>query len=705
MVEGGIAKADKTEFTECWRTTWKTPYIMRLAFSAGIGGLLFGYDTGVISGALLFIKEDFDEVDKKTWLQSTIVSMAVAGAIVGAAVGGWINDRFGRRMSILIADVLFLIGAIVMAFAPAPWVIIVGRIFVGFGVGMASMTSPLYISEASPARIRGALVSTNGLLITGGQFFSYLINLAFVQSQHTASGSSSTSFANLSCLLESERVIVEKLIGNMVELELFLSLLNQQSQFGELVADPVTNELLHYTEKPETFVSDRINCCVYVFTPDIFTAIRLRDVSSQRKDTAILRRVSSFEALQPATRFVCLSLTPGTWRWMLGVAGVPAIVQFVLMLSLPESPRWLYRKDRVAESRAILERIYPAEEVEAEMEALRESVEADEAIIGDSFGAKLKGAFANAVVRRGLAAGVTVQVAQQFVGINTVMYYSPSIVQFAGYASNSTAMALSLITSGLNAIGSIVSMMFVDRYGRRKLMIISMFGIISCLIILATVFSQAAIHAPKIDALESTTFSPNATCPAFAPLATPNAPPSGWNCMKCLRSECGFCASGVQPYAPGACVVLSDDMKATCHSKGRTYFKDGCPSKFGFLAIVFLGLYIVVYAPGMGTVPWIVNSEIYPLRYRGLGGGIAAVSNWVSNLIVSESFLSLTHALGSSGTFLLFAGFSTVGLFFIWLLVPETKGLQFEEVEKLLEAGYKPSLLRRRNKAKGADTA
>ncbi|CAN7081047.1 unnamed protein product, partial [Brassica oleracea var. botrytis] len=119
-----------------------------------------------------------------------------------------------------------------------------------------------------------------------------------IKSQHTASGSSSTSFANLSCLLESERVIVE----------VYISMSLSASQFGELVADPVTNELLHYTEKPETFVSDRINCCVYVFTPDIFTAIRLRDVSSQRKDTAILRRVSSFEALQPATRFVCLSL-------------------------------------------------------------------------------------------------------------------------------------------------------------------------------------------------------------------------------------------------------------------------------------------------------------------------------------------------------------------------------------------------------------
>lgn len=105
--------------------------------------------------------------------------MAVAGAIFGAAMGGWINDRFGRKISILIADVLFFFGAIIMAVAPGPWMIILGRIFVGLGVGMASMTAPLYISEVSPHRIRGALVSTNGLLITGGQFLSYLINLAF----------------------------------------------------------------------------------------------------------------------------------------------------------------------------------------------------------------------------------------------------------------------------------------------------------------------------------------------------------------------------------------------------------------------------------------------------------------------------------------------------------------------------------------------
>lgn len=107
--------------------------------------------------------------------------MAVAGAIIGAAIGGWANDRYGRRSAILIADFLFFIGAVIMAAAPGPALLIIGRVFVGIGVGMASMTAPLYISEASPAKIRGALVCTNGFLITGGQFLSYLINLAFTK--------------------------------------------------------------------------------------------------------------------------------------------------------------------------------------------------------------------------------------------------------------------------------------------------------------------------------------------------------------------------------------------------------------------------------------------------------------------------------------------------------------------------------------------
>lgn len=113
------------------------------------------------------------------------MSTAIAGAIIGAAIGGWINDRFGRKVSIIVADTLFLLGSIILAAAPNPATLIVGRVFVGLGVGMASMASPLYISEASPTRVRGALVSLNSFLITGGQFLSYLINLAFTKVRET----------------------------------------------------------------------------------------------------------------------------------------------------------------------------------------------------------------------------------------------------------------------------------------------------------------------------------------------------------------------------------------------------------------------------------------------------------------------------------------------------------------------------------------
>jgi SP family myo-inositol transporter-like MFS transporter 13 len=139
-------------------------------------------------------------------MQETIVSMAVAGAIVGAGFGGWMNDKFGRKPSILIADSLFLAGALIMALAPTPFVIIIGRIFVGLGVGMASMTAPLYISEASPARIRGALVSTNGLLITGGQFMAYLINLAFTKVTHLCT----LKARAVPCLFQGAAVIISQ---------------------------------------------------------------------------------------------------------------------------------------------------------------------------------------------------------------------------------------------------------------------------------------------------------------------------------------------------------------------------------------------------------------------------------------------------------------------------------------------------------------
>lgn len=201
-----------------------------------------------------------------------------------------------------------------------------------------------------------------------------------------------------------------------------------------------------------------------------------------------------------------------------------------------------FPQNKEEEAKQILSKIYPPDEVEEEMRAMKESIEtekAEEGLIGHTFSQKLSGAWSNTVFRRGLYAGITVQVVQQFVGINTVMYYSPTIVQFAGIASNSTALALSLVTSGLNAVGTILSMVFIDRFGRRRLMLISMIGIIVCLTVLSATFYQAAHHAPSISDLDSRSFGSNSTCQAYT--NSPNF--SSWTCMQCLQKDCAFCAN------------------------------------------------------------------------------------------------------------------------------------------------------------------
>lgn len=144
-------------------------------------------------------------------------------------------------------------------------------------------------------------------------------------------------------------------------------------------------------------------------------------------------------------------------------------------------------------------------------------------------------------VRRGLYAGVGLQIFQQFVGINTVMYYSPSIVQLAGFASNETALLLSLVTAGLNALGSIVSIYFIDRTGRKKLLVISLFGVIISLGILTAVFHETTSHSPLVR-ITNTPLKAY-TCPDYS-FADNSA---SWDCMKCLKAsspDCGFCASG-----------------------------------------------------------------------------------------------------------------------------------------------------------------
>jgi sugar porter (SP) family MFS transporter len=146
-----------------------------VAAVAALGGLLFGYDTGVISGALLFIRE---ALALTPTMQGIVVAIVLAGAAISAAAAGSLSDRFGRRRVILGAGLLFIAGALLSAVAEGLTILLGGRFLVGLGIGIASMLTPLYLAEIAPARDRGAIVSLNQLCITAGILVSYLVGFA-----------------------------------------------------------------------------------------------------------------------------------------------------------------------------------------------------------------------------------------------------------------------------------------------------------------------------------------------------------------------------------------------------------------------------------------------------------------------------------------------------------------------------------------------
>lgn len=158
-------------------TTVHNQYLVYLvAAFAALTGLLFGYDTGVISGAILFIRQGFALSPTLTELT---VSAVLLGALVGSAFSGKLTDIFGRRRLLIAVAIIFVIGTLITAFTPNEIILIVGRFILGIAIGIGSFTAPLYLAEISPYHIRGMLVSLNQLAITVGIVLAYVIDYAF----------------------------------------------------------------------------------------------------------------------------------------------------------------------------------------------------------------------------------------------------------------------------------------------------------------------------------------------------------------------------------------------------------------------------------------------------------------------------------------------------------------------------------------------
>ncbi|GIY73459.1 proton myo-inositol cotransporter [Caerostris darwini] len=537
------------------RNDGKTTCFMYLvAGLSAIGGLLFGYDTGVVSGAMLLMR-DYFHLDNT--MQGVVVSVTIITAWLFCLMAGQAADRFGRKIVIVIASVVFTAGSIVMGLSEHVGLLIAGRIIVGMGIGLASMCVPMYIAEVSPQESRGLLVTINNCAITSGQLLASLVDGAF--SGDHAHG----------------------------------------------------------------------------------------------------------------------------WRYMLGIAAVPSVLQFVGFLFMPESPRWLVAKGRHQEALQVLQRVRgPDADVQQEYQAIQDSVM--EAHIQDDERSVIRRVLTTSSLRTALIVGCGLQIIQQISGINTVMYYSASIIEMSGVRDKSEVIWLSAATSAMNCVCSLMGLVFVERVGRRKLTLFSLLGVTFSLALLALSFFLADRNSPLLSYHDPSAHG--TVCDTFS------------SCSGCISSSlCGYCfeETGAANHTyNGTCLLLNTEYSdlsvgGACNLTDLpphiTWAPNWCPSLYSWMTFGGLLLYLFCFAPGMGSMPWTINSEIYPLWARGTCYSIATSLNWLFNFVVSLTFLDLMQWLSKEGAFLLYAILAFLGLVFLFFMLPETKGISLEEVGDLFD--------------------
>jgi SP family xylose:H+ symportor-like MFS transporter len=344
-----------------------------LAIAAAIGGLLFGYDTAVISGAVDAINANFiaprhlSEAGANS-LSGFTISCALLGCVVGAFLAGPISTNIGRRGGLLIAGVLFFVSSLGAGFPEFIWgafgfsganalpIFIVYRFIGGMAIGMASMLAPMYIAEIAPPSSRGLFVTLQQIAIVGGINLVYLVN-AIIQG-------------------EGKRAFY---------------------------------------------------------------------------------------------------LSTG-WRYMLASAALPAILLIVLMLVVPETPRFLVLKDKKDQALALLKRLVGADAAPATLNEIEETlVEHTRPLL--TFGGVV------------LFVGIMMSVFQQLVGINAVLYYAPTMFENMG-ASTDAAFWQAVIVGVTNTVFTLVALVTVDRWGRKPLLILGALVMAAAMLTLGTLFDM-----------------------------------------------------------------------------------------------------------------------------------------------------------------------------------------------------------------------
>lgn len=346
-------------------------YVLFLSIVAAIGGILFGYDTAVISGTTEMVRNQFVLDD---FGEGWYVGCALIGSIAGVLAAGSLSDYLGRKYTMIISAALFSISAIGCTFCNTFDALVAYRIIGGIGIGIVSIVSPIYISEIAPAKIRGTLVSLYQLAVTVGFLLAYLANW-----------------------------IIDINIDNSI----------------------------------------------------------LSGIAEGEKIT-IFEKIMHTEA----------------WRGMLGSETLPALLFFIIIFFIPESPKWLIVKGRLDEASKIFGRIFENKaEVETEIEATRSS-------IGNDIKAKWSSMLQPGILIAVLA-GSAIAILGQFMGVNAVLYYGPKIFAGAGFENS---MFSTVLVGIVNMLTTVLAVFIIDRVGRKRLIYWGVSGMIVCLACIAVYF-------------------------------------------------------------------------------------------------------------------------------------------------------------------------------------------------------------------------
>lgn len=347
-----------------------------------------------------------------------------------------------------------------------------------------------------------------------------------------------------------------------------------------------------------------------------------------------------------------LGIAEHNWRWMLGLETLPALFYFVALFFVPRSPRWLMMKGKLEEARKVLIRANGEEAAEVEFRNIEESISSSSKEKKVPVTELFKPA-----LRLVLIIGLGIAVLQQITGINAVFFYAPMIFEQSGIGTDA-AFSQAILVGLTNLVFTILAILFIDRFGRKFLLVIGLAGIAIFMFILAAGFN-ASTYSLSGEAIEK--LSGNIQKEKLHPIQD-----------QVFDSDVRFKDK------------LNEVLGTSAVKEHESELIAGAIDNNPWLILIGILGFVASFAISIGPVMWVLFSELFPNWIRGLAISFVGFINSLVSFSVQLVFPWELATLGTAGTFLIFGIFGALGLVFVLLRVPETKGKSLEELEKIL---------------------